>query len=48
MVLELLLFHKRKLIYNTNFYHQEIQDQVFSTNVPKKCLLLLQINAADY
>ena len=28
MELDLLLFYKRKPIYDTTFYHKEIQDQV--------------------
>ena len=35
MVLDLLLFYKRKLTYGTTFYHKEIKDQVLGTNVPK-------------
>ena len=41
-VLDLLLFYKRKLSYDTTFYHKDIQDQVLCTNVPEKCFLLLQ------
>ena len=42
MGLDLLLFYKRKIIYDTTFYHKEIQDQVLCTNVLEKCLLLFQ------
>ena len=42
MVLDILLFYKKKLIYDTTFYHKGIQGQVLCTNVPEKGLLLLQ------
>ena len=40
--LDLLLFHKKKLVYGTTFYQQEIQDQVLYTNVSENNLLYLQ------
>ena len=40
-VLQLLLFYKRKLTYDTTFCHKKIQDQVLCTNFSEKYFLLL-------
>ena len=49
-VLDLLLFYKRKLIYDTTFYHKEIQDQILcqkrSREVPSIAPVI--ISAAEY
>ena len=37
-VLDLSIFDKRKLIYCTTLYCEEIQEHVLGKNVPKKCL----------
>ena len=41
-VLDLSIIDKRKPIYCTTLYCEEIQEHVLSTNVPEKWLLLLQ------
>ena len=45
-VLDLSLFCKRKLIYDTTFYHKEIQDQVLSREIPFIALVITSV--AEY